>query len=86
MTDTLLEQDLQKLLALLQEAPKTHSELIVTMRLSSARIGSLLENLRRRGLIQAPHCVAGTKGRSVNLWELKLTHSVQDGVPAEFGI
>ena len=56
------------------------------MRLSSARIGSLLENLRRRGLIQAPHCVAGTKGRSVNLWELKLTHSVQDGVPAEFGI
>ncbi len=71
MTDLLLEQDLQKLLAILREGPKTHAEIIPVMRLSSARIGSLLEILRQRNHVHAPRCVTGTRGRSVNLWELR---------------
>lgn len=78
MTDQLLEQDLKKLLALLRESPKTHTDLIAAMRLSSARIGSLLELLRQRNLIHAPRCFAGSRGRTVNLWEPRHPASSQD--------
>jgi len=78
VTDQLLEQDLKKLLALLRESPKTHTDLIAAMRLSSARIGSLLELLRQRNLIHAPRCFAGSRGRTVNLWEPRHPASSQD--------
>jgi predicted ArsR family transcriptional regulator len=78
MTDPLLAQDLQKLLALLQEGPKTHGELMTTMRLSSARIASLIRNLQQRGQIYAPRCVADSRGRTVNLWELRNTESIPE--------
>ena len=76
--DQLLEQDLKKLLSLLRESPKTHADLVAAMRLSSARISSLLELLRQRNLIHAPRCVAGPRGRTINLWEPRQPASSQD--------
>jgi len=77
-TDPLLKQDCQKLLKLLQEAPRTHTELITAMRLSSARITSILEILQQRGQIHSPRYVTGQQGRTIEIWELKHTFSAQD--------
>ncbi len=79
LTDPLLEQDCQRLLKRLQEAPCTHSELTVALRLSSARISFLLETLQQRGRIHAPRYATGRQGDTTPLWEPKPTDAVQDG-------
>jgi DNA-binding MarR family transcriptional regulator len=75
MHDPLLEQDLEKLLAQLREAPKTQGELVRALRLRSARIGNLLEVLRQKGVIHTTRCIADERGRTVNLWEIRTTAS-----------
>jgi len=71
MMDPLLEQDLQKLLAALQDGPQTQTEIVPRLRLSAARVGTLLEHLRQRQLVHTPRCVSNDRGRTVNLWELR---------------
>ncbi|MDA8113363.1 MAG: hypothetical protein M0Z43_01360 [Acidithiobacillus sp.] len=51
---------------------------MTTMRLSSARIASLIRNLQQRVQIYAPRCVADSRGRTVNLWELRNTESIPE--------
>lgn len=72
MTNKLLEQDLRRLLTLLQErGPKTANELHRNLGLSLSRVLSLLRQLQQDGLVHSPHCTTGTKGNPVNLWEAK---------------
>jgi predicted ArsR family transcriptional regulator len=76
ITDPLLEQDCQRLLKRLQEAPCTHSELTIALRLSSARISFLLETLQQRGYVRASHDASGKRDRNALLWER--TNATQD--------
>ena len=71
MTDPRLQKDLTRLLAALEEGPKTGAELSAALHLNATRIRSLLLHLQTQGKVHAPHFVATPKGRSVNLWELR---------------
>lgn len=71
MTDPRLQKDLTRLLAALQEGPKTGAELSAALHLSANRIRGLLMHLQTQGKVHAPHSVATPKGRSVNRWELR---------------
>jgi predicted ArsR family transcriptional regulator len=81
MADPVLERDIKKLLALLREAPHTNGELAVALRLSATRVRSLLLNLQKSGKVHAPHCITNTRGRTVNLWELR--HPESSSVPGD---
>jgi DNA-binding Lrp family transcriptional regulator len=63
-------QDRDRVLECLQDGPKTAHEMALLLRLSPARVGALLLELDRRGLIRAPRCTVGPRGNSVNLWDL----------------
>lgn len=68
---TRLEKDLTRLLAVLEDGPKTGVELSAALRLTSNRVRSLLMHLQAQGKVYAPHSVATPKRRPVNLWELR---------------
>lgn len=70
MTERLLEQDLQKILDLLQESPRTPSELAIATHLRVARVTHLLERLQEQHLVHAPRCVESARGHTVPVWEL----------------
>jgi predicted ArsR family transcriptional regulator len=71
MTRNALDQDSQRLLSLLERGPHTLEQLSCILDLASARAVRLLEDLRRRGYIHTPCCVRNSRGRNVNLWELR---------------
>ncbi len=66
-----LERDLERIRALLRKGPKTTGELHAELRISSPRIGSLLNALYRRGEIHSPRCVPNSRGDPVYLWECR---------------
>jgi predicted ArsR family transcriptional regulator len=55
--------------------------LAVALRLSATRVRSLLLNLQKSGKVHAPHCITNTRGRTVNLWELR--HPESSSVPGD---
>jgi len=71
MTDPLLRQDLQKLLAALAEGPKTQAELVAHLHLSSTRIGFLLAHLQQRRVIHAPHKIPTDTDHHAHRWALR---------------
>ncbi len=81
MTDPLLRQDLQKLLAALADGPKTQAELVAHLHLSSTRIGFLLAHLQQRGQIHTPHSTRNDRGRIVNRWTLRSPSTPEENTP-----
>jgi transcription initiation factor IIE alpha subunit len=81
MTERLLEQDLQNVLAMLQESPKTPSELVINTHLSAARITILLAILQERRLVHAPRSVESARGYTVSVWELLPVQESLDLLP-----
>lgn len=72
MSERLLQQDQERILASLRaQGPQTAGDLSRQLRLSSARVNSLLQILQAQGRIHSPRCVPGARGNPVNLWELR---------------
>ena len=71
MTRSGLDPDRERLLALLEQGPHTQEQVSRSLRLAPTRAVRLLEDLRRRGYIHSPQCVRNSRGRTVNLWELR---------------
>ncbi len=69
--EKLIAQDQQKILACLQKGPLTSSEISPRIRLSVSRVNELLLNLRAQGAVHTSRCAKGSRGISVNLWELR---------------
>jgi predicted transcriptional regulator len=67
----LANQDLQAILRRLQDGPKTAKDISTALRLTVARVNSLLQHLASQGAVYSPRCVPGTRPyTSINLWEL----------------
>lgn len=81
MTDLRLQRDLTRLLAALEDGPKTGAELSAALHLSAARIRSLLLHLQTQRKVHAPHSVTRERGRPVNLWELRPSVFSETGTP-----
>jgi predicted transcriptional regulator len=57
----LANQDLQAILRRLQDGPKTAKDISTALRLTVARVNSLLQNLASQGAVYSPRCVPGTR-------------------------
>lgn len=63
-------QDRDRVLQCLQDGPKTAHEMALLLRLSAPRVGALVLDLNRRGFIRSARCTVGSRGNTVNLWDL----------------
>jgi len=69
--DKLVTQDHQAILRCLQDGPKTAKDISTALRLTVARVNSLLQYLASQGAVYSPRCVPGTRPyTTINLWEL----------------
>jgi len=83
--DKLVTQDHQAILRCLQDGPQTAKNISTALRLTVARVNSLLHHLASQGAIYSPRCVPGTRPyTSINLWELtpqRAPHAEQGRAP-----
>ncbi|XTI73808.1 hypothetical protein ACQAYK_12810 (plasmid) [Acidithiobacillus sp. AC3] len=56
-----------------KQGPQTAGDLSHQLRLSSARVSSLLTALQTQGQVHSPRCVPGNRDNPVNLWEIRAT-------------
>lgn len=69
-------EDYARILSCLHSGPKTCKEVADALKLSYPRANQLLLNLAQKRTIHAPRCRTNTKGRNINLWEIRITNGL----------
>ena len=66
----LAAQDRDRILQCLHTMPMTVAQISQQLHLSTDRVSGIVQILKSEGLIHAPRCTTGPRGKPVNLWEI----------------